>query len=108
MIIENIEKNFKVLEDEPSVSVFIEIDEKAESIWKEYQIVINNQIPEEKKKKQRMFFLKNRDIFYNYVINTWPEIVDKLSIPFNDPFYHVDRKSVEIYYNNDTGLKVTN
>ena len=105
---ENIEKNFKVLEDEPSVSVFIEIDEKAESIWKEYQIVINNQIPEEKKKKQRMFFLKNRDIFYSYVINTWPEIVDKLSIPFNDPFYHVDRKSVEIYYKNDTGLKVTN
>ena len=105
---ENIEKNFKVLEDEPSVSVFIEIDEKAEGIWKEYEIVINNQIPEENKKKKGMFFLKNRDIFYSYVINTWPEIADKLSIPFKDPFYYIDRKSIEKYYNNDTGLKVTN
>ena len=105
---ENIEKNFKVLEDEPSVSIFIEIDEKAESIWNEYEIVINNQIPEEKKKQKRIFFLKNRDIFYSYVINTWPEIVDKLSISFKDPFYYVDRKSIKKYYKNDTGLKVIN
>ena len=102
---ENIEKNFKVLEDEPSVSVFIEIDEKAENIWNEYEIVINNQIPEEKKKKKRIFFLNNRNIFYSYVINRWPETVQKLNIPFEHNFYHIKNEFLTNLYNY-TGLKV--
>ena len=105
---ENIEKNFKVIEDQPRVSIFIEINEQSENIWKEYQSISNNSSPEDQRIKIRQFFLKKRDIFYSYVINTWPEIVDKLSIPFKDPFYHVERKSIEKYYKKDTGLKVTN
>ena len=105
---ENIEKNFKVIEDQPKVSVYIEIDENAASIWKEYKSIINDDSNNEQKRKIRQFFLKKRDIFYSYIVNTWPEIVDKLPIPFEEPFYYIERNSVDIYYKNDTGLDISN
>jgi CRISPR-associated endonuclease/helicase Cas3 len=39
---EEIEKKFKVIEEEPTVSVFVEIDKEAEDVWTEYRNISSN------------------------------------------------------------------
>ena len=102
---ESIEKNFKLIEDQPTVSVFIEINEKAENVWKEYKSIVSSSSAEDDRRRNlRQFFLKKRDIFYSFIVNTWQEVVDKLSIPYDEPFYYVKRNLIEKYYNYVTGL----
>lgn len=47
---------------------------------------------EEESKILRNFFRSKRHIFYSYVISSYPEVIEKLGIPFEEPFFYVERK----------------
>ena len=101
---EEIEKKFKVIEDEPTVSIFVEIDEDAENFWAEYKNISLTVLPEEKRRKLRNFFRSKRTVFYSYVINSRPSVIEQQEIPFEEPFYHIERHLLSNYYGY-TGLK---
>jgi CRISPR-associated endonuclease/helicase Cas3 len=79
--------DFKVIEDEPSVSIFLEINEEAENVWQEYQAIVKMIDVAEKRKRLRSFFRAKRHIFYSFVISSYPEIVEELGIPFEKRNY---------------------
>lgn len=95
---------FKVVEDEPSISIFIEINDEAENVWKEYQAITKITDVAQKGKRLRSFFRVKRHIFYNYVISSYPEIVERLGIQFEKPFFYVEKRLLSNYYN-VTGLR---
>lgn len=95
---------FKVVEDEPSISIFIEINDEAENVWQEYQAIIKIVDVVQKGKRLRSFFRVKRHIFYNYVISSYPEIVESLGMQFKKPFFYVEKRLLPNYYN-VTGLR---
>lgn len=95
---------FKVVEDEPSISIFIEINDEAENVWQEYQAIIQMIDVTQKGKRLRSFFRVKRHIFYNYVISSYPETVERLGIQFEKPFFYVEKRLLSNYYN-ITGLR---
>ncbi len=97
-----IREKFHVIEDEPSASVFVEIDKDASNLWKQYVELLQSR---KSSKDIRAFFLENRASFYGYVVNI--RLTDKklLSIPLENAFYHISHSVIEDYYDEKTGLK---
>jgi len=95
---------FKVVEDEPSISIFIEINDEVENVWQEYQAITKIVDVIQKGKRLRSFFRVKRHIFYNYVISSYPEIVERLGIQCEKPFFYVEMRLLSNYYN-VTGLR---
>lgn len=95
-----IDENFEVIKEEPNISVFIEINPEAASLWKQYEELVEKGISSTIKE----FFRLNREQFYNYVVNsrlTDPKI---RSIPEKNGFRYVKLSSLSDYYG-PTGLK---
>jgi CRISPR-associated endonuclease/helicase Cas3 len=99
-------EEFKVIENEPTVSIFVEIDKEAEDIWKEYKNAVCSSINSKKRGTEvlRKFFLANRNKFYRYIINSRPSDPKIQSIPVEDGFYHISLSALHDYYGY-TGLK---
>lgn len=95
-----VDDNFKVIEEEPNVSIFIEIDRKAASLWKQYDEIIK----EGKPARIREFFRTNRERFYSYVVNGRLADPKIKSIPEINGFCHVQLSSLGDHYG-PTGLK---
>jgi CRISPR-associated endonuclease/helicase Cas3 len=96
--------DFKVIEDEPNLSIFLEINKEAEDVWQEYQVIAKMMDVKEKGKRLKSFFHAKRHIFYNYVISSYPDIVKALGIPFEKPFFYVEKSVLSKYYG-ITGLR---
>lgn len=97
---ELIDKEFKVIEEEPNVSIFVEINEEAADLWKQY----DETVAEESSSKLREFFRTNRERFYSYVINARLTDPKVRSIPEENGFYHIQVSDISDYYSY-TGLK---
>jgi CRISPR-associated endonuclease/helicase Cas3 len=85
---------FKVIEDEPSIGIFIEINDEAGNVWQEYRAITKIVDVAQKGKRLRSFFRVKRHIFYNYVISSYPEIVERLGIQFEKPFSYVEETTI--------------
>lgn len=95
-----IDEEFKVIENEPTISIFVEANDEAANLWKQYHETIVEGSPF----KLKEFFRTNRETFYSYVINarlTDPKI---RSIPEEKGFYHIRASDIGDYYGY-TGLK---
>lgn len=95
-----IDDNFKVIEEEPNVSIFVEVDKQAAALWNKYEEMFKN----DKSSRIREFFRVNREQFYSYVVNgrnTDPRIA---SLPEEKGFRHIPLSSLSDYYSY-TGLK---
>jgi CRISPR-associated endonuclease/helicase Cas3 len=101
---DSIEEKFQVIENEPTVSVFVEVDKEAERIWKQYSNTVKSSSSYASSSNLRKFFLANRSKFYSYVINVRPTDPKVKSIPPESGFFHVALSSVQDYYGY-TGLK---
>jgi CRISPR-associated endonuclease/helicase Cas3 len=84
---------FKVISDEPSVSVFIEIDQEAHRLWTEYATASVGGSSE-----VRQFFLTNRERFYDYVVNHRENDPLLKTIPIEHGFYHVAIEVLNDHY----------
>lgn len=91
-------KDFKLIEEDyKKVDVFIELDENAEVIWKEYIRIncIDNLI----ERKNAFDLIKNE--FYQYVISVHSRTMN--IPPLVSGFYYVNRASLDDFYNLETG-----
>ena len=91
--------NFKVIEDEPSSQVFLEVDKRAEEIWTEYEQIYES---EESGRLKWKRFLELRGRFYSYVINVSPKFVS--DIPEEYGMRHVARFQLNSFYDHFTGF----
>ena len=106
---DTIEEKFQVIENEPTVSIFVELNQESEDLWKQYQSAVHEKNIDQNHNKMRSsslrnFFLANRSKFYSYVINGRPSDPKIRSLPEEDGFYHISRSTLSDYYGY-TGLK---
>lgn len=93
---------FKVIEDdEPSIPLFIEINEEARRVWEKYENIYEDKQSEPKERREK--FLKMRDHFYRYVINIPLQYAE--GIPEKYGFLYIENSVVPSYYDYKTGFK---
>jgi CRISPR-associated endonuclease/helicase Cas3 len=98
-----IDEKFKVIDNEPTSSVFIELNKESMETWLKYDNIVNSN-QQESSGKLRGFFKTYRSIFYSYVINIRETDPAIQSIPKHNGFYHISNDSLEEHYGY-TGLK---
>jgi CRISPR-associated endonuclease/helicase Cas3 len=91
-------REFVIIEEIPSCSVFIEWDEKAIEVWKEYE-----SLSQMDHKRRREKFLEIKKDLYKYVINV-PEKYAS-GVPKNNGFGYVSYDQLEKFYDERTGFK---
>ena len=98
---------FKVIPDEPTTSVFVEIDDDAQRLWLEYVEASTSDWNNPRRKRKsalRRFFLAKRERFYSYVVNYREDDPVLRDIPSQYGFHHISLSKVGDYYS-VTGLK---
>jgi len=92
-------QKFKLIDDQPSISVYVEVDENASQTWARYLKICES---ETESVERKAAFLKMRQDFYNYVIN----IPARESVGLNQDkgFYHIGRNEMGVRYSVDTGF----
>jgi len=90
---------FKLIEDQPNFSVYVEIDEKASQIWDRYVRILESKENSFERKEE---FLRMRGEFYNYVINVsaW----ETSGLEQSRGFYRIPRSGVRLFYDENTGF----
>lgn len=92
-------KDFKLIDEQPSCSVFVEIDEKASEIWGIYVRILES---EEDSFERKERFLKIRGDFYNYVINVSER--ETSGLEQTRGFYRIPRSEIGVCYSEKTGF----
>ncbi len=91
---------FKLIEDDyPKIDVFIEYDEDAKKVWKEFGEIMQIKDTFEKHRK----FLEIRKDFYDYVVSV-PRNIKNLPPLINNTYY-VPFTQLNDYYDFETGYK---
>ncbi len=108
-IIENLDfegfSDFALIEDKINLlTVFIEFDEKAKTIWERYC-----EIKQKEFIKRRIEFLKIKKEFYNYIINLPITMLagEEYNLPPKESefFYRAPLEDINSYYDKETGYK---
>lgn len=97
--INSIEDFVLIQEDFYKSDVFVEIDEKAEKVWKEYENILKIKDVFERKEA----FDRIKKDFYDYVIS----VPIKENIPlFENYFYYIPKSNLDEYYDIESGFKI--
>ncbi|WP_353686761.1 CRISPR-associated helicase Cas3' [Thermodesulfovibrio sp. 3462-1] len=92
--------DFKLIEEDyPEIDVFIEYDERAVKVWKEFERIKMIKNLFERKKE----FLQIRKDFYDYIISI-PANTENLPPKIMDTYY-ISQNQLEDYYDHETGFK---
>ena len=97
----DLSEKFKLIEDDfPTVNVFVELDETAEKIWKEYLDIRHEMNNLERTKR----YLKIKKCFSDYLISapkkfTGPLVMDDSNIG------HISRVELDNFYDKETGFR---
>ncbi|WP_353685116.1 CRISPR-associated helicase Cas3' [Thermodesulfovibrio sp. 3907-1M] len=92
--------DFKLIqEDYPKIDVFVEYDETAVKVWKEFEKIKMIKNFFERKKE----FLQIRKNFYDYIISI-PVNTENLPPKIMDTYY-ISQNQIEDYYDQETGFK---
>jgi CRISPR-associated endonuclease/helicase Cas3 len=92
-------QEFRLIDDQPSISVYIEVDENASQTWNRYLEICGSEIRGLERKEA---FLKMRHDFYSYVINVPAREIAGLSQ--DKGFYHIGHDEIGVRYVVDTGF----
>lgn len=96
--------DFRLIEEDyPKVDVFIELDDDAERVWKEYERIYERIDDTKNLWERRSEFLKIRKDFYNHVISI-PATAKNMPAEVNGIRY-VSKSQIEDYYDHETGYK---
>jgi CRISPR-associated endonuclease/helicase Cas3 len=92
-------QEFKLIEDQPNFSVYVEVDEKASQIWDKYVRILESKENSFERKEE---FLRMRGEFYNYVINVsaW----ETSGLEQSRGFYRIPRSGIRLFYDENTGF----
>jgi len=94
-----LQEEFKLIDDQPSFSVYVEVDEKASQIWDRYVRVWESERGGFERKEE---FLKIRQDFYNYVINVSAR--ETSGLVQSKGFYRISRNEIGVLYDEETGF----
>ena len=94
-----LEKDFQLIEEQDSASVYLEINQEAKDIWRKYVALMDESSGLQAKEK----FLQIRQSFYNYVVNVPEERVRNLDLIHG--FYLITAERLIDYYDYETGFK---
>jgi len=92
-------QEFKLIDDQPSISVYVEVDENASQTWSKYREICESEM---KGLERKEAFLKMRQGFYNYVINVPAR--ESIGLSQDKGFYHISRNEIGPHYSVDTGF----
>jgi CRISPR-associated endonuclease/helicase Cas3 len=91
--------NFRLIDDQDSVSVFVEIDKEAEDVWQRYEAILNRSEGLQAKEE----FLQIRQSFYDNVVNVREKDVHKLDRARG--FYRIPHSGIHEFYDAETGFR---
>jgi len=94
---------FKLIEEQPDVDVFIELDDDAKRIWQEYKKIREEKDPFKRKKE----FLKIKKDFYDYVISVPEKFKNQVGFDEKTGIGRITKKEIDqgIGYDPETGFK---
>jgi len=97
----DLSENFKLIEEDyPKVDVFVELDENAKDIWKQYQDLQSEKNYLERTKK----YLKIKKDFSEYLISA-PEKFAHSLVSENSNIGYISMHELRYYYDEETGFK---
>lgn len=85
---------FKIIDEEPTEGIFVEADESAVQLWRQYKEAARNMAAG----PIRAFLRANRESFHSYVINVRADDPITRQIPFENGFYYITRSSISDHY----------
>lgn len=91
--------DFRLIDDQDSASVYVELDHEAENIWQEYEAILDKFNGLQAKEE----FLRIRQSFYDYVVNVPTRDVYRL--PYIKGFYYIPNNRLHEFYDHETGYK---
>jgi CRISPR-associated endonuclease/helicase Cas3 len=92
-------REFRLIDDQPTVSVYVEADEKASRTWNKYTEI---QTSSETGLRRRGEFLKIRADFYSYVINVSARECGGLQE--SKGFFYIPHSEIRTFYDENTGF----
>ncbi len=97
----DLSKKFKLIEDDlPTVNVFVELDETAEKIWKQYQDLRYEKYNLERTKR----YLRMKKCFSDYLISAPKKFAGPLVLDDSN-IGHISRVELDNFYDKKTGFK---
>lgn len=96
----DIRDGFKLIEDEPRCSVYVEFDDRAVELWQKFVDIMNSKRSSFERKEA---FLKMKSDFYDYVVNVRAR--DTLNLDESYGFYYVPYSIRNTFYDCDLGFK---
>ncbi|MCM8807910.1 MAG: CRISPR-associated helicase Cas3' [candidate division WOR-3 bacterium] len=94
---------FKLLEEEgEKIDIFIEINDEASKVWREYEKIIKIKDPF----KRRGEFYKIRNKFYSFVISIFSQKIKGNLPPLVNGIRYVSKTQLEEFYDMDIGFKL--
>lgn len=90
---------FRLIDEQPGSSVYVEIDEKASRIWDRYVRILESEKTSLERKEE---FLRMRADFYSYVINVsaW----ESTGLQESKGFFYIPNSEIRTFYDKDTGF----
>jgi CRISPR-associated endonuclease/helicase Cas3 len=101
---EDIEDNFNLIDQEFKEPVFIEYDNEATSIWKEFLNIFN---APDQNFINRNKILNVRHLMEQYMISVSKEDIKKFGLKENFGIYKVDKENINEVYNIITGFNIS-
>jgi CRISPR-associated endonuclease/helicase Cas3 len=96
----DLNENFKLIEEDyPKVDVFVELDDRAEEIWKQYQDMQSEKNQLERTKK----YLKIKKDFSEYLISADEKYAHSL-VGDDSGIGYISRAEIPNYYDEETGF----
>jgi len=94
--------NFKLIEEIDKIDIFVELDDEATKVWRQYEEL--RKIKDIKERKHK--FLKIRGKFYSYVISVLLRKGHKNLPPEIEGIRFVAKTQLEEFYDHETGFKL--
>jgi len=91
--------NFRLIEDQDSASIYVELNEEAENVWQRYETILGKCEGLQAKEE----FLRIRQPFYDFVVNAPERSVRELQ--YVKGFYRIPNGRLDEFYDREIGFR---
>jgi len=96
--------NFKIIKDENTYPIFIELDDEAELIWQKYKKIIEDKTLKPWEKKVKIYEFKDKFESYIVSIRVNEKNFKILEVAYDEYLGYVPKTKVKDYYDLETGF----
>jgi CRISPR-associated endonuclease/helicase Cas3 len=91
--------NFRLIEDQDSASIYVELNQEAENVWQRYETILGKCEGLQAKEE----FLRIRQPFYDFVVNAPERSVRELQ--YVKGFYRIPNGRLDEFYDREIGFR---